>query len=158
MKKHTDIKTFKDACEYLKLDSKSIIPDSSCFPEKHRKALDANAKLIIIVEAVNTIDNNGKEWFPDWTNPNEYKYYPWFEKGSSASGFSYGDCVGWHSDTTIGSRLCFRTQEISEYVGTQFLDLYNDAFDKFEIIEETKTLDGKTANIEGVDYMLTIKK
>ena len=158
MKKYTDIKTFEDACEYLKLESSSVIPDSSCFPEKHRKALDANAKLIIIAEAVNTIDNDNKEWFPDWCNSSEYKYQPWFELGSSASRFSYDDYGDWVSFTTVGSRLCFKNEESAEYVGKQFVDLYNDSFDKFEVIEETTSLDGKTANIEGVDYTLTLKK
>ena len=158
MKTHTDIKTFEDACEYLKLDSKSIIPDSSCFPEKHRKSLDANAKLIILAEAVNTIDNDGKEWFPDWSNSGEYKYIPWFEKSSSASRFSYYDCGSWSAGTGVGSRLCFRTSEIAEYFGKQFVDLYNDSFDKCEVVEETPSLDGKIASIEGIDYKLTIQK
>ena len=99
MKKHTDIKSVEDACNFLKLDANSIIPDLTCLPKKYRKAIKSNIELIIVVEAVNAIDNDGKEWFPDWTNSNEYKYTPWFNMNdsSSSSGLSFDGCDVWYS-------------------------------------------------------------
>jgi hypothetical protein len=62
-------------------------------------------------------------WTPDWSNSNQYKYSPWFEMGGS-SGFRYNDCDGWHTYSNVGSRLCFKSEELAKYAGTQFLALY----------------------------------
>jgi hypothetical protein len=70
-------------------------------------------------------------WLPDWTNSNEYKYFPWFTMGSSSGvGFSYDGCDGWDTDSTVGSRLCFETREKAIYAGQQFEDLYKVYFVK----------------------------
>lgn len=120
---HTKIKTFEDACTKLGLDAAKVLPDFSMFPEQHQKAMIAHAKLIIIADALNG------DWKPDWENGKWDKYYPWFVMGSpSGSGFSFGDAVGWGANSLAGSRLCFQSSEIAEYVGRQFEDLYKDYF------------------------------
>ena len=48
MNNYTDLKTFEDACKYLKLDSEKAIPNFSFYPKKDREAMVAHAKLIII--------------------------------------------------------------------------------------------------------------
>lgn len=63
-------------------------------------------------------------WHPDWSNSDEYKYVPWFNMGSSASGFSYDDYDYWVTDSDAGSRLCFKSRELAEYAGKQFTDVY----------------------------------
>ncbi len=121
---YTEIKTFKDACKVLNLET-TIIPDFSLFPQEEQEAMKAHAKLIIIAKAINGV------WVPDWTNSNEYKYYPWFRMGSSSGvGFSYFDCVNWAAGSGVGSRLCFESREKAEYVGQQFEDLYKSYFVK----------------------------
>lgn len=122
------IKTFEDACKTLKLDSKKVIPDFSCYPEKDKKAMEAHAKFIIIVRASNKLENNGKEWTPDWSNDNEYKYYPWFDMSKGSSGFRYDAYDDWHAVTGVGSRLCFKTEELAEYTANMFIDLYKAYF------------------------------
>ena len=119
-----EIKTFEDACKALKLDPEKVIPDFSMFPEKHQKAMIAHAKLIIIAQALNG------DWKPDWKNWEQWKYTPWFdmENSSSGSGFSYLDCADWHAGSCVGSRLCFKSRDLAEYAGKQFLDLYRDYF------------------------------
>lgn len=117
------IKTFEDACASLNLDPTSVIPDFSSFPENDRKAMIAHAKLIIINQALN------EGWKPDWSNDDEYKYYPWFDMEESASGgFSYSASDSWHTATYVGSRLCFQSRELAKYAGTQFKELYEDYF------------------------------
>lgn len=68
-------------------------------------------------------------WKPDWNNHNENKYYAWFEMGGS-SGFRFSDCVGWHSGSDVGSRLCFKTYELAQHASKHFTDVYK----KFMVI------------------------
>lgn len=64
-------------------------------------------------------------WVPDWSDSNQYKYFPYF-KHKSGFGLSYYGTNIWHSFTFVGSRLCFKSAELAEYVGKQFADIYND--------------------------------
>ena len=116
---YTEIKTFEDACN--KLNIQPVVPDVSMLRVPNQKAVISNYKLDIIQEAIN------EDWKADWSNYGQKKYYPWFELSSSGSGFSYYDsyCVSTASD--VGSRRVFPSSDIAEYVGNQFLDLYNDA-------------------------------
>jgi hypothetical protein len=83
----------------------------------------AYRKVKLIAEALN------EGWQPDWTNSSEYKYFPWFKMGgSSGSGFAYGAYDCWHSVSSCGSRLCFKSRELAEYAGEQFGDLYKDYY------------------------------
>jgi len=114
------IKTFEDACEELELDPKSVIP----FPkpiDDDQRALNANAMLWVIYRALN------EGWKPDWTNSNEYKYYPWFRM-DSGSGLSFDDFGYATSASTVGSRLCLKSKELAEYAGEQFIDIYTELF------------------------------
>ena len=129
MKNIEDLKTFEDACKLENLDSKKVIPDFSCFPEADRKALEAHAKLLIIVKAANRIDNDGEEWTPDWNDGN-WKYQPWFVMSEGSSGFRSYDFGGWRATSNVGSRLCFKTEAVCKYISTQFIDLYRDHFMK----------------------------
>ena len=99
----------------------------SMLPEKHQKAITAHCKLIIIAEALN------EGWTPDWSNDEEWKYYPWFDleeslKKEPGSGLSYGGCDIDGSLSTVGSRLAFKTRELAKYAGEQFSVLYEDYF------------------------------
>lgn len=117
------IKTFEDACKALNLNSTAVIPDFSAFPETHQKSMIAHSKLIIIAEALN------EGWKPDWSDSDQYKYYPWFDMEESASGgFSSHVCAADWTSSIVGSRLSFKSRELAEYAGTQFLDLYKDYF------------------------------
>ncbi len=126
MAKTKTVKTYEEACEKLGLKPMAL-PEVSVVPSKHQKALIAHFKLIIIAEAL----NDG--WQPNWNDSDEYKYFPWFEikaddKRPGGFGFSYTYYDHWHTDTTVGSRLCFRTRELATYAGKQFADLYKEYF------------------------------
>ena len=125
-----DIKTFEDACGFLKLKADKVIPDLSMYPENHREGMLAHAKLVLITEALNTVENDGKRWLPDWEDISEYKYYPWFKMGSSSGvGFSFLGYGLWSTGSNVGSRLCFKSREAAEYAGKQFEDLYKTYFE-----------------------------
>ena len=116
---YRNIKTFEDACEHLGINPDNL-PNTSHLEFDLAKPIIAHYKLIIIFKAV----NNG--WTPDWTNPNEYKYFPWFGFVSSSSGLSSSDCICAIADTCVGSRLCTDKSEKAEFLGKQFKDLYED--------------------------------
>lgn len=118
------IKTFEGACKVLGHDPKKVLPKVGCFPKAHQKALLATAKLIIINEALNFLDNGKKQWVPDWDNITEGKYYPWF--WLDAPGFRLYGCYYGHSVTAVGARLVYRTRALAEYAAKQFAPLYKD--------------------------------
>lgn len=124
MEKLKQLKTFEAACKIESLDPKKVIPDFSGFPKKDRKSMIAHAKLVIIVRAANRLANDGKEWVPDFDNLNQYKYEIWFKKYSS--GFRFYVRAYWFSDSSVGSRLCFISSEVAEYIGKKFIKLYNE--------------------------------
>lgn len=60
-------------------------------------------------------------WLPDWTNSNEYKYFPWFNMSSSSGvGFSSRDYGVWNTLSYVGSRLCFKSSDLASYAGKLF--------------------------------------
>jgi len=115
------VKSFEDACKVL---NRETTPDFSMIPEKDRKPLIAHYKLIVICEALN------EGWTPDWHNEKWDKFYPWFYmEGSSSSGrFSVGRSDVRLSGSACGSRLCFKSEDLADYAGTQFEELYKEYF------------------------------
>jgi hypothetical protein len=113
------IKTFEDACAKENIDPQQL-PDVSMIPEEMKKHVVAYYKLLVIYKAI----NNG--WKPDWSDWDQYKYYPWFEVLSSGFGFSrsYDGCDG--TGTAVGSRLCVDTSEKAMYIAVQFESEYRD--------------------------------
>ena len=120
------IKTFADACKIEGLDPETVIPNFSCYPEADQKAAEANAKLMIVIKAANRLENNNEEWIPNWEDYNEYKYQPYFVMDEGSSGFRFYDYGHRVTLSCVGSRLCFISRELGEYISTQFIDLYRD--------------------------------
>ena len=121
------IKTFEAACKALKLNPLKCLPVVTNMPKHHQAAIVANAKLVIIAEALN------EGWKPNWNDSNEYKWHPYFEVRASknkpsGSGLSFNDADSWNSYTVVGSRLCFKSRELAEYAGTHFKKLYHQSY------------------------------
>ena len=91
---------------------------------RHLKALAALNKLFTIAEAWNKAD----DFVPDFSNQNQYKYYPWFVYKRDAAGFVFANTIytATDTDTYIGSRLCFKTANRARQFGEMFTELYND--------------------------------
>lgn len=92
----------------------------------HVQALIALNELFTIAQAWNKED----EFEPDFSNPNQYKYYPWFVYEKDAAGFVYASAnhTATAANATIGSRLCFKTANRARQFGEQFTDLFNKVF------------------------------
>ena len=93
---------------------------------RHLKALSALNKLFTIAEAWNKAD----DFVPDFSNQNQYKYYPWFVYDKDAAGFVYADTnnTAAYASANLGSRLCFKTANRARQFGEMFIDLYNEVF------------------------------
>lgn len=148
------VKTFEDAVAVLG-ENNTLVRQYHLYEqqmngnEEDMRDLTAFLKLRIITAALN------QGWTPDWTNSNEWKYYPWFclytedeyndldadDKErccrvvgrSSYSAYAYGGLVcayanyaSSYSYANHGSRLAFKTRELALYAGKQFVDIWCD--------------------------------
>lgn len=107
------IKSFDDACKALGIQytpQKGLTKDEIAYQ-----------KLKIVAKALN------EGWEPDWSNRDQYKYYPW-QRFVAGSGFVPDGCGCDRSHTFVSSRLCYKSRELALYAGEQFADLYNDFF------------------------------
>lgn len=118
------IKTWEDICKALNRDANAL-PDVSMLPEKHQKFVLANIKLAYAAEALNA------GWAPDWNDEYQKKWYNWFWVKADADrpsgfGFSHSYAYWTSTDTYIGARLCFKSEQLAIYAKTQFKDWYLD--------------------------------
>ena len=136
-KEDNDIeKDFEDARE--KLDSFNVTSDEAAkhfdslaqlirnANPRHIKALIALNKLFTIAEKWNKEDG----FVPDFSNKEQWKYYPWFKYEGESAGFVFAYTHNTASDAfaNIGSRLCFKSESRAEEFGKKYVDLYNEVF------------------------------
>ena len=144
------IKTFEDACNELGSSHSLVLAyqNTNLRDEevaKPNKDIIAYMKLRIIVAALN------EGWKPQFI-PGEYRWFPYFilytkdeidkmDEETKArvvfrSSFNANACGGvayassyYDSasvDANVGSRLAFKTEELAEYAGKQFAEIYAD--------------------------------
>lgn len=115
------VKTYEDACAELGLKPET---NESLSNLGFTKDEIAYRKLKVIAKALN------EGWIPDWSDDDQYKYYPWLIYFNSSSAFRFGVTSRTHTytATNVGSRLCFKNSDLAAYAGTQFIDIYNDYF------------------------------
>lgn len=111
------IKTYEDACEEL---LENPINEIDMINNGFTSDEISYRKIKTITKALN------EGWIPDWNNLNEKKWFPLFEL--SYSDFILETSLYYCSDASAGngSRLCFKSDELAEYAGRQFTDLYKD--------------------------------
>ena len=116
-----EVDSFESACEYLGIEHKFAVCGSD---NKHHKAMVSLFKLITIAEAWNKED----EFVPDFSNRNQYKYFPWFQYNDNSAGFVCADTdfAATYACARVGSRLCFKTESRAKRFGIQFIELWND--------------------------------
>ena len=141
------VKTFEDAVAILGNFNEAVVNYHIVSKVTSTKDIIAFAKLRVIVEALN------EGWNPTFSE-SEYRYYLWFRIYSkdefdsisdyyknrcSIVGRSYGNSNAVNSfacarvyDASSGfyaqssSRLSFKTRELAEYCGKQFIDIWAD--------------------------------
>jgi hypothetical protein len=118
MKITDKIKSFEDACAHLNISTE--LPIINMIPGLHAKSLIAYYKLIIIIQALN------EGWVPNWLNNSEYKWFNWFYFDSAGFACSYSICAASNTHSHLGSRLCFKSEELTDYAREKFEDLYKE--------------------------------
>lgn len=111
------IKTVEDAFKLTgrpKIDFSMIPNEPNDDGISLRDKVSAEYEMYVVSEAIN------EGWSPDWDNSDQTKWRPWFIM--SPSGFSFSHSNYDRSIAGSGSRLCFETEEKSNYVAKQFLD------------------------------------
>lgn len=143
------VKTFEDACAVLGEDHLYVQMFQDIYTKSEKAGANVNSdvvaylKLRIITAALN------EGWEPKFTT-DEWRWYPWFrlltksdieelyeeEKcrvvgraGVSASAYgglvyALANNVSSYSSTYFGSRLAFKSEELADYAGTQFAEIY----------------------------------
>lgn len=104
------VKTYEDACR--------ITGD---YPDLHQglsRAEIAYRKLCVIIKALS------EGWKPCFGDSNQYKYFPYFKLEDGCQVFRYVDY--WLTSTIVPAPSFFKSRELAEYAGTQFIDLYRD--------------------------------
>ncbi|MCM1445867.1 MAG: hypothetical protein NC044_05625 [Prevotella sp.] len=145
------IKTLEDAIDALGEDNAYVKhlqifneQMNGCFSDQ--QDIKAFLELRIITAALN------EGWTPDWSDEDEYKYFPWFyictaEEWEAMSDEDKSRCVGRsynnsgasgglvcanavnassNSNSSIGSRLAFKSRDLAMYCGKQFIEIWAD--------------------------------
>ena len=122
-RKVASLKTWEQICHYIKR-SPNLLPNTAMYDEKHRLHAIVDFKLTICAE----VRNGG--WIPDYSNPNQQKWYNRFIYDPSCGRFVFYSA---HTNygvtyTTVGARFCFETETEARSFAEDFGDLYNDLF------------------------------
>lgn len=113
------VKTYEDACKELGREP---------YDEKQLAKLGltkndiAYQKMVVIVEALN------EGWKPDVCNSNVERWYPWFKPLGSPSSFAFDDSYYAYEYAVAGSgsRLALKSEQLADYCGKQFLELWKE--------------------------------
>ena len=110
------IKTVDDA---LSATGMPVTPEFNEVPEELREYLKAVYEAVVITKAI------VGDWKADWNYGNQWKWFPWFRM--SSGGFVFDGTSYDRSFAGAGnaSRLCFPTEEMAEYAGRTFTDVYS---------------------------------
>ena len=117
------IKTFEDACAELG-DGHPFVSQYYCTAAAYKgdpmtEDFIAYLKLRIIIAALN------EGWEPTFEKDEE-RWYPWFDTKQSNTVYDYMNYAGSFSISDYGVRLVFKSKELAEYAGKQFIDIYKD--------------------------------
>jgi len=120
------IKKWQDAFKVKGMDP-NVLPDVSMIPEQYRKPVIAQFILNVVADVLN------EDWIADYTNSDQYKYYPYFVVKADAArpsgfGLSCSDCADWCTITNCGVRLSYKDRETAKFAGQNFLHLYEDLY------------------------------
>lgn len=111
------IKSYEDACEYLGVEP---IDEDKLMNLGLTTHDIAYQKICAIVKALN------EGWVPDVCDSSVYRYYPYFRTNGSPSAFAfyYSTYASSNAIAGSGSRLALKSEKLSNYCGTQFIELW----------------------------------
>lgn len=113
------IKTFEDACAELG-DEHPLVKEYWGVVNVDldiTQDLIAHLKLRIITAALN------EGWEPTFKR-DEKRWYPWFDSLQDELLYAAAFYAGLYSYSSNGVRLAFKSKELAEYAGKQFINIY----------------------------------
>ena len=113
------VKTFEDACKEL---GRQPYNEDSLMKLGLTENDIAYQKMVVIVEALN------EGWKPDVCNSDVERWCPWFKPNGSASSFAFFASYSYHEYASAGSgsRLALKSEQLANYCGKQFLELWKE--------------------------------
>ena len=148
------VKTYKDACKILGKDPLEKYIDKTVELENGEKFVSYSLPLdeIAYIQLKTIIEALNEGWKPQLTE-DEYRWYPWFylytkeeikrkskadlkrQRGVLLGGSAYyGAGCGFAAvlsrntpsitDANFGSRLCLKSEELADYCGRQFIEIW----------------------------------
>lgn len=148
------VKTYKDACKILGKDPLEKYIDKTVELENGEKFVSYSLPLdeIAYIQLKTIIEALNEGWKPQLTE-DEYRWYPWFylytkeeikrkskadlkrQRGlllgggaylGASCGFAYvfSDIAPSSSSASVGSRLCLKSEELADYCGRQFIEIW----------------------------------
>ena len=113
------VKTYEDACKEL---GRQPYNEDQLMKLGLTKNDLAYHKMVVIVEALN------EGWEPDVCDRDVYRWFPWFATNGSPSSFAFNasDCDDAHAGAGSGSRLALKSEELADYCGKQFVELWKE--------------------------------
>jgi len=104
------VTTYKEVCKRLK--------------EKEYSGENKRINTFAKIDQIQRFYNNG--WTPDFSDSNQYKYYPYFEY-KKGSGLVFRGAL-FSSSFCSGLVAYFKSEEIAKHVGKHFANIYNDLY------------------------------
>lgn len=132
------IKTFDDAVAYLGEDCKLVQEyRATSIGLKDNKDIVAYTKLRIIAAALNEEPEGWRPTYPDNNgHGGDYRWAPYFRAVFVGGSAVIGACAGLASANPssacsaaaafYGSRLCYKSEELAQYSGQQFTDIWTE--------------------------------
>ena len=148
------VKTYKDACKILGKDPLEKYIDKTVELENGEKFVSYSLPLdeIAYIQLKTIIEALNEGWKPQLTE-NEYRWYPWFylytkeeikrkskadlkrqrglllggsANGGAGCGFAYvySHLTPSATGASLGSRLCLKSEELADYCGRQFIEIW----------------------------------
>lgn len=109
------IKTFEDACNHAGID-RAMVFNATDTPD-----VVAYKKIKVIVSVLN------EGWKPNWKDYRQDKWFIYAYYGAYAGlWYAYAISTPAIASTSLGSRVCFHSEELADYFGRQFFDLYKE--------------------------------
>ena len=129
------ITNFESAKKYLAVKSNSDFV-SAKIADVARLVNEINPKHIEALIALNQLFNIAEAWnkedgfVPDFSDTEQEKWFPWFSYDKEAEVFVCANTGSTPANAyaSVGSRLCFKTEERAAQFGKQFVELYNKVF------------------------------
>jgi len=113
-----EINTFDDVLQALGKKMEDILPWKK---PKNKNQLSQNA--FAKIQCITELYNDGEKF--DWTNSNQYKYYPWFQK-NARGGWVLSFVYYYSSLANVGFGYYFKSKELAEDAVKKFMDIYKD--------------------------------